>query len=177
LDYTVDVPRLREDILELTERRDLRFSSFSFQAYEQNWTYEDSIPTWHLESVRLIDIAPVANPAYPSGPSVGLRSLAVQFNADPDDVYRMARENELRKLFVRTGGYKFMSGRQALVSLMAMANPRPTQYKPVTPAQVRAQLTRMRYPKPARTPAQARAELTRMALRPYETAASIGLDA
>lgn len=94
LDYTVDIPRSREDILELTERRDLRFSSFSFQAYEQNWTYEDSIPTRHLESVRLIDVAPVANPAYPSGPSVGLRGLAVQFNADPDDVYRMARENE-----------------------------------------------------------------------------------
>lgn len=139
----------------------MRFSSFSFQAYEQNWTYEDATPTRHLESVRLIDVAPVANPAYPSGPSVALRSLSSQFNADPVDVYRMAHDGELRKLFVKTGGYKFMTGRQALVSLMAMTNPRPTQYKPITAAQAKAQLTRMRYPRPGRTPGEARAELTR----------------
>lgn len=69
-----------------------------------------------------------------------------------------------------------MSGAAALKALMAMA---PVEHRlPLTPAQMRKQITDMRYPAPAtKTPAQARAELTRMATPPYETAASIGLDA
>jgi hypothetical protein len=46
---------------------------------------------------------------------------------------------------------------------------------PLTPAQMRKQLTDMRYPTTRTTPAQARKQLTDMAIPPYETAESVGL--
>lgn len=88
LDYEVDLPDATagNDVLALTQRTDLRSSSFSFQVYEQDWAYVDSTPVRHLTSVRLIDVAPVTTPAYRSA-TLALRSLAVQFGEDEQDVF------------------------------------------------------------------------------------------
>lgn len=175
LDYTVNVPKSRDDTLELVQRGDIHQSSFSFQTYDQEFGYENGVTVRHLTSVRLIDVAPVTIPAYPDA-TVALRSLAVQFDADPQDVYTLAREDELRKLFRRTDNRgNRISGRQALLQLMAM-KPVVPQRKPMTHSQRRKMLTDCRYPAPRKTMSERRAELTRMALPPYQTAAEIGLD-
>jgi HK97 family phage prohead protease len=122
LDYVVDVPFSREDVLELVQRGDIRSSSFSFQAMEQEWRHDLGFPVRHLVSVRLIDVAPVTIPAYEDA-TVALRSLGVQFDADPNDVFDMARDHELSKLFVRTdnrGRHQTRTGAQALRELAAM---------------------------------------------------------
>jgi HK97 family phage prohead protease len=98
--YEVDLPLCRNDIYELTERGDLAHSSFAFQAYEDDWSYENGAPLRTLLSVRLIDVAPVVNPAYPDA-TVGLRSLARHVGAPVADVVDLAERGELRKLFVR----------------------------------------------------------------------------
>jgi Caudovirus prohead serine protease len=165
LDYVCDVPKSRDDVLELVERGDLRSSSLSFQAFDQEWQYDHSIPVRHLTSVRLLDVSPVSSPAYLNASCV-LRSLAVQFDADPEDVFALARENDLRRMFTRSDETKTKSGRQALVELMAMA---PAAYKTtMTGALAMAELTRMAMPQP--TTAQRMVELTEMARPGYETA-------
>jgi uncharacterized protein len=164
LDYEVDLPNTTagNDVFELTQRTDLRASSFAFQVYDQEWTHEDGIPVRHLTSVRLIDVAPVTTPAYPDA-TVGLRSLAVQFDADEAEVFELARQGELRKMFTRTDRpAETRTGAQALRELMAMA---PSDHRtPMTPAQMKRQLTEMAMPCTGRSAHQARAELTAMAL-------------
>lgn len=54
-----------------------------------------------LISVRLIDTAPCAVPAYEAS-TVSLRSLAAQVDAPLGDVLDLARIGELRKLLTRT---------------------------------------------------------------------------
>jgi HK97 family phage prohead protease len=101
LDYEVDLPRCREDVLEMAERRDLRHSSFAFQVYDEDWVAADGYPMRHLISGRLIDVAPVTSPAYPDA-TVGLRSLARFVGAPIEDVLKKSENNELRSFFVRT---------------------------------------------------------------------------
>ena len=119
LDYTVDVPLSRQDVLELVERGDIRNSSFSFQVYDQEWRHDAGFPVRHLVSVRLIDTAPVTIPAYEDA-TVALRSLGIQFDAPAEEIFDMARDHELSKLFVRTDnrGCKPKTPHQALVELM-----------------------------------------------------------
>jgi HK97 family phage prohead protease len=149
LDYEVDLPDTSagNDVLALTQRRDLRSSSFSFQCCDQELSHEKGVAVRHLVSVRLIDVSPVTIPAYPDS-SLALRSLAAQFSAEPDDVFQMARDNQLSKLFVRTDTRgrpaTTLTGRQALVQLLAM-KPGVTQRKTLSPAQARKILTDMRY--------------------------------
>jgi uncharacterized protein len=75
LNYVVALPECRSDVLELVSRRDIAYSSFAFQTYDDSWGYEDGTALRTLLSVRLIDVAPVVTPAYTST-SAGLRSLA-----------------------------------------------------------------------------------------------------
>lgn len=106
LDYSVDVPESRSDVLELVSRGDVAASSFSFNVATggEEWRHNDAGVTERtLLTGSLIDVAPVggALAAYPDA-TVALRSLAAYKHADPEDVFRMARDNELRHLFVRT---------------------------------------------------------------------------
>jgi uncharacterized protein len=88
LDYEVDPPDCSNDGYECVQRRDITNSSFAFQVYDQEWQYGDGYPVRHLTSGRLIDVAPVTILAYPDA-RVGLRSLAVQFDADPSEVEQL----------------------------------------------------------------------------------------
>ncbi len=104
LDYEVDPPAARKDILELVQRGDVRKSSFAFRTIEDEWgTTDQGFPMRTLAKVQLVDVAPVNTPAYPDS-SAGLRSLAAHVGADVEEIRSMAERDELRKLFHRTDG-------------------------------------------------------------------------
>ena len=113
LDYTVDIPECRSDVLEMVQRKDITKSSFAFQCFDQEFSRGDGdIPIRHLLQCRLIDVSPVTRPAYEDS-SVGLRALAIQFGEDPEEIFRMGQAHELRKLWDLSGGPK-MPAREAL---------------------------------------------------------------
>lgn len=102
LTYEVDLPSARADVRELVSRGDVRQSSFAFVAMEDEWTTTDQgFPLRTLITGRLHDVAPVNTPAY-EDTSVGLRSLAKHFDADVEEVRKLAARNELVKFFKRT---------------------------------------------------------------------------
>ena len=102
LRYEVDMPQSRADVFELVQRGDVRSSSFAFIADDDDWTSDDSgFPVRTLNQLQLIDVAPVNTPAY-LDTSVGLRSLARKFEAEFEEVRKMASANELVKFFKRT---------------------------------------------------------------------------
>lgn len=174
--YEVDLPESRADVLELVARKDIHNSSFAFQVYDEEWSHDEGMPVRHLTSARLIDVAPVTTPAYPDA-TVGLRSLAIQFDAPFTEVEQLAQRNELRQLFTRTD-QPSMSGRQALLELMRIHPSAPPVLLGRSPAQAKLELTKMMEPQPIkrRSGAEAKAELTELMRLPYETAASVGLD-
>jgi Escherichia/Staphylococcus phage prohead protease len=105
LNYEVDPPQARADILELVTRGDIQRSSFAFRVTEESWALTDQgYPMRSLHSGQLIDVAPVISPAY-LDTSVGLRSLATFVGADEEEVRRAAESNDLRRfLSVRAQG-------------------------------------------------------------------------
>jgi HK97 family phage prohead protease len=120
LDYEVDLPQARADVLELVERGDVHKSSFAFRVYEDDWTMSDQgFPQRSLLSGQLIDVAPVNSPAY-LDTSTGLRSLADKFEADIEEVRSLAGKDELRKFFKVTTGPQAPQKRSAAARL-AMA--------------------------------------------------------
>jgi len=120
LDYQVDLPQARGDVLELVDRGDVHKSSFAFRVYEDDWTMSDQgFPQRSLLSGQLIDVAPVNSPAY-LDTSTGLRSLADKFEADFEEVRSLAQKDELRKFFKVTTGPQAPQKRSAQARL-AMA--------------------------------------------------------
>jgi len=104
LEYEVDPPTSRADVLELVQRGDVVKSSFAFQMFEDDWAASDQgFPMRTLVSGRLVDVAPVNIPAY-DDTTVGLRSLARKFEADVEEVRKLAEANDLIKFFKRTDG-------------------------------------------------------------------------
>lgn len=102
LTYDVDVPESREDVYELVQRGDVRSSSFAFQAFEDHFERNrEGVLIRTLFSGKLFDVAPVVTPAYPDA-TVGLRSLARQFDASYEDVQALAETRSLDRLFTRT---------------------------------------------------------------------------
>lgn len=125
LTYDVDVPQARADIYELVQRGDVRQSSFAFIAFEDAWTRHPDfdIPMRTLVSGKLIDVAPVDQPAY-LDTSVGARdidaalvSLAETFDAPLDEVRKMSAANDLTKFFKRTDRPAAKQVRSAQVAL------------------------------------------------------------
>lgn len=102
LNYTVELPESRSDVLELVSRGDIGKSSFAFQTHEDDWGLsEQGYPQRTLIQGRLIDVAPVSTPAYRDS-TVGMRSLAKKMDAKLEEIVSLAKSDELRKLFVRT---------------------------------------------------------------------------
>ncbi len=114
LGYEVDVPHNAALVYELIQRGDIRESSFAFSVPPggEEWGLNDlDIPLRTLNSVRLIDVAPVTEGAYPDTTAglraevaPALRSLSVKMNAPFEDVRKLAAMNELRRFFKRTDG-------------------------------------------------------------------------
>lgn len=100
--YRVEPPQSRGDVLELVERGDVRHSSFAFRMIDDEWgTSDQGYPLRTLMNGQLVDVATVVSPAYPDA-TAGLRSLAVKFEVDVEEVRSLAASDELRKFFVRT---------------------------------------------------------------------------
>lgn len=120
--YEADLPSSRADVYELVDRGDVRQSSFAFIAHEDDWGLTDQgFPLRTLIAGRLIDVAPVNTPAYVDT-SVGLRSLARHVDAPLDDVMKLARRNELRKLLTRTSSQQpRRSARHALGTALELS--------------------------------------------------------
>lgn len=101
LDYEADVPQCRSDIYELVSTHRIDKSSFAFMCYDDDWKHDEGIPVRHLISGRLVDTAPVSNPAY-SQTTVSMRSLARLKDCPIETVENLAAKDELSKLFIRT---------------------------------------------------------------------------
>lgn len=124
LNYEVDLPECRNDVLEYVGRGDIRSSSFAFQCYEDEWrTGDGGYPIRRLMSGKLIDVAPVTVPAYPDA-TVGLRSLARHVGAPIEEIVARAACDELRGFFIRTDGTPKpkkppVPGRKALMDILS----------------------------------------------------------
>ena len=120
LTYDVDLPEARADVYELAQRGDVTKSSFAFIADEEDWGTDDTgFPLRTLITARLIDVAPVNTPAY-TDTSVGLRSLADKFDAEFEEVRRMAKANELVKFFRRTDAPRAEKKRSSAAALASV---------------------------------------------------------
>lgn len=75
LRYEIDLPDTTagRDVATLVNRGDVRGSSFGFVAKKAPITREDGLNVRTLESVTLLDVGPVINPAY-KGTTTGMRS-------------------------------------------------------------------------------------------------------
>jgi len=75
LRYEIDLPNTQagNDVATLVERGDVRGSSFGFRAKRAPISRGQSYDVRELQDVDLLDVGPVAEPAY-SGTSVGMRS-------------------------------------------------------------------------------------------------------
>jgi len=102
LDYTASLPECRSDVLEMVSRGDIGSSSFAFRTHEDDWSLTDGgVPLRTLLSGRILDVAPVSQPAY-LDTSVGLRSLAQHKQVPYEDIMQLSARDELRRVFVRT---------------------------------------------------------------------------
>jgi HK97 family phage prohead protease len=104
LQYVVNPPQSRADILELVQRGDVQYSSFAFRTPNggDEWTTTDQgYPMRTLKEVKLVDVAPVNSPAY-LDTTAAIRSFAAKFEADPEEIRKLGEADELRKFFVRT---------------------------------------------------------------------------
>jgi uncharacterized protein len=97
--YVCDLPDTSpgRDTAVLAKRGDIRYSSFAFICIEDEWSVtEQGFPLRTLLQVRLVDVAPVSNPAYLDS-SAGMRSLAARVNVPLDELAARSTE-EIRSL-------------------------------------------------------------------------------
>lgn len=112
LKYDVIPPNHRGDVMELVERRDVRYSSFAFRCVDEDGdTWEKSeygLPMRSLHSVELVDVAPVMDPAYGDTTAVArnmagaIASLARWVDGDPDEVRAIMQAGQANRFFSRT---------------------------------------------------------------------------
>lgn len=97
--YEVDLldDSVSDRVHRLVARGDVSQSSFAFYTYEDDWEVRGGVMVRTLISGKLVDVAPVDQPAY-LDTSTGLRSLAEKRGVDLDEVQRLARHGELSRL-------------------------------------------------------------------------------
>jgi len=153
LEYRTDVPQCRDDVLELVARGDINSSSFTFMDGQDDWTYRGGITLRTLIGAgTIVDVAPVSEPAAYPDATVALRSLAASRDASEDDVYALAAQDELRRLFTRNdrpqprgaavmsyGGYSQPDSRPTLTADAARLILMATRIPPSTRAEVALQ--------------------------------------
>lgn len=106
LHYAVDLPDTTtgRDVAELMRRGDIKGSSFGFWTVRDEWHQdEDGAVTRTLLEVALIDVSPVARPAYPDT-SAALRSFAAATGHDLAEVRQAAEARALGSLISPQGG-------------------------------------------------------------------------
>lgn len=104
LHYEIDMPDSEAGIVELLSRGDIRGSSFGFRTIRDRWEQDDKgVVTRHLLEVALIDVSPVARPAYPDTTSA-LRSLAAQTRHELREVREAAEARNLATILTPDEG-------------------------------------------------------------------------
>ena len=132
LEYRAEVPKCRDDVLELVARGDIAQSSFTFADAQDDWSYSGGVAHRTLISGQLLDVAPVSAAAAYADTSVALRSLAAQKDVPAEDVFALAKRDELRQLFIRTDRPTMSCYHARLASLA-------TRIPPTTPAELQQQ--------------------------------------
>ena len=124
LHYSVVVPDTSygHDLVTLVERGDIRGSSFRFVCMKDRWSETaEGIPLRVIEEARLVEVGPVARPAY-LGATAGLngeaRSLALKGLSKalemPVQELAQAGEEELRSLCARANGTSIVEKTKSL---------------------------------------------------------------
>jgi uncharacterized protein len=102
--YEVDLLPARYDLRDLVARGDVGGSSVTMIVMDDDWAVsEGGFPVRTLNSCKLIELGPTANPAYLNS-SVSLRSLAKFCDAPLSDVEARAAAGDLRGLLKITSG-------------------------------------------------------------------------
>jgi uncharacterized protein len=102
--YEVDLLPARYDLRDLVARGDVGGSSVTMIVMDDQWAVsEGGFPVRTLNSCKLIELGPTANPAYLNS-SVSLRSLARFCDAPLSDVEERAAAGDLRGLLKITSG-------------------------------------------------------------------------
>jgi HK97 family phage prohead protease len=105
LRYEIDLPDTTtgRDVEVLLRRKDIRGSSFGFRTIRDKWEEdEDGNVSRTLLEAALIDVSPVARPAYPDT-DAGLRSLADIIGRPFSEVRAAAEQRHLGSLLFPTG--------------------------------------------------------------------------
>lgn len=105
LNYEIDLPDTSDarDVATLLDRGDVRGSSFGFRTIRDKWEQDDAgVITRTLLEVALIDVSPVARPAYPDT-SAAVRSLAAATHHDLDEVRAAIEARDLSTLLTPQG--------------------------------------------------------------------------
>jgi hypothetical protein len=112
LNYDVEPPNARADVMEYVKRGDIRHSSFAFRVHPggDEWGVSDfNYPMRTLHSVQLVDVAPVLDPAYPDATASAraingaVESLAGWVQGDPEEVRSRLAEGRAMEFFRKTG--------------------------------------------------------------------------
>lgn len=103
LEYRAEVPQCRDDVLELIGRGDISQSSFTFMDAQDDWSYSGGITQRTLITAgAVLDVAPLSAVAGYQDTTVSLRSLAAFKDVPVEDVFVLAQQHELRRLWIRT---------------------------------------------------------------------------
>ncbi len=155
LEYLVDLPQCRSDVLEMVGRGDVSKSSFAMRCYDDSWGFTDGQPLRTVLQARLIDVAPVNTPAYLQSSAstrdstAALRSLARFTDAPIAEIIDLHNRDELRKLFVRTGSgpsiQRSKSGHVALIETMGRRWPAEPP-RPKSPQERLTEINGKRWP-------------------------------
>lgn len=106
LDYDCDPPKSQAAAVEAIQRGDVQGSSFGFTVEDDDWSQGvGGLPQRRLLAVNLLEVSPVAQPAYPDATSQvraldgAVDSLAKRFDADPSEIRALMNTGKLPKLF------------------------------------------------------------------------------
>lgn len=113
LRYDVRPPNHRDDVMELVERGDVRYSSFAFRVpvpgEDDTWgESEYGLPMRSLHNVELVDVAPVLDPAYfdteahARNITGAIESLAAYVGASVMEVRSVMEAGQTSRFFKRT---------------------------------------------------------------------------
>jgi HK97 family phage prohead protease len=102
LEYRTEVPKCRDDVLELVARGDVAQSSFTFRDAQDEWGYMGGVTVRTLITGGVVDVAPVSSVAAYADTTCALRSLAAYKDVAEEDVRALAERDELRRLFTRS---------------------------------------------------------------------------
>jgi HK97 family phage prohead protease len=116
LTYECDLPDTSagRDVLELVRRGDMRGSSFGFRCVSDSWSRGDGLPTRELRAVKLLDVGPVSEAAYPFATCAIRAARPYEVDADQDLTPVLRSAAQPRSITCRPGSVldRHLQGRE-----------------------------------------------------------------